>query len=193
LLSRGKKLLHVAPEGHLGTWLQSKRELDYVTADFHMDHVDYRIDLTKMPFSDMSFDAIICNHVLEHIPDDTKAMAELFRVLKRGGWVVLQVPISLSLDATYEDFSITDPGERERAFGQHDHVRIYGSDYVDRLKRVGFIVEPFCWYADNKAYGGDMNRFGLNERETVFFATRSRSSGGAPPLDAGLIDSHSAS
>jgi SAM-dependent methyltransferase len=172
LLSRGTKLLHVAPESNVSAWLRSKSELDYATADLSMDNVDFHIDLTKMPFSELTFDAIICNHVLEHIPDDAKAMSELVRVLKPGGWAILQVPISPSLGATYEDFSITDPIERERAFGQSDHVRIYGMDYVDRLKQAGFAVELFCWCADKKDYGGETNRFGLIEREIVFFASR---------------------
>lgn len=179
LLSRGTKLLHIAPEDNLGAWLRSKPELDYATADLKKDNVDFRIDLTKMPFSEMIFDAIICNHVLEHIPDDAKAMAELVRVLKPGGWAIIQVPISPSLDGTYEDFSITDPTERERAFGQYDHVRIYGMDYVDRLKQADFAVELFCWWTDKKDYGGEMNRFGLIEREIVFFASRSTSPGDA--------------
>jgi len=134
LLSRGTKLLHVAPEYNLRSWLCSKVELDYVSADLSMGNVDLNIDLTQIPFPNSTFGAIICNHVLEHIPNDRAAMAELFRVLKSDGWAMLQVPISFHLAATDEDFSITDPMDRERAFGQNDHVRIYAMDYRGPLE-----------------------------------------------------------
>jgi SAM-dependent methyltransferase len=172
LFSKGMNLLHVAPEAGLSAWLRSKPELDYLTADFSMGNVDFHMDLASIPFPDSAFDAILCNHVLEHIPDDAKAMRELFRVLRPGAWAILQVPLSLTLHATYEDFSITAPAERERAFGQHDHVRIYAMDYVDRLQQAGFAVQPFRWHSDNGNYGGEKNRFGLIEREIVFFASR---------------------
>jgi len=134
--------------------------------------VDLNIDLTQIPIPNSTFNAIICNHVLEHIPNDRRAMAELFRVLKPGGWAMVQVPISLYLVATYEDFSITDPMDRERAFGQNDHVRIYAMDYVDRLKQAGFAIELFRWPRNNRDYGGQNNKFGLIDREIVFFASR---------------------
>jgi predicted SAM-dependent methyltransferase len=172
LLSRSTKVLHVAPEPNLSFWLRSKVELDYVSADLSGDDVDLNFDLARIPFADSTFNAIICNHVFEHIPNDRRAMAELFRVLKPGGWAMLQVPISLCLTATYEDFSITDPMDRERAFGQNDHVRIYAMDYVDRLKQTGFAIELFHWRENNRDYGGKNNRYGLIDREIVFFASR---------------------
>jgi predicted SAM-dependent methyltransferase len=171
LLPSGTKLLHVAPERNLSSWLRSKAHLNYVTADFSMGGVDVTIDLTKIPFPNSTFNAIICNHVLEHIPNDRTAMAELFRVLKPDGWAMLQVPISLRLAATYEDFSIIDPTDRERAFGQNDHVRIYAMDYVDRLKQAGFTVDLFDWRPNKGDYGGENNKFGLIDREVVFFAS----------------------
>jgi len=172
LLAPGIRLLHMAPEPKLGAWLKAVPGLDYVTADFSMSYVDLRIDLTKAPFRDATFDGIICNHVLEHIPDDAQAMAELRRILRPAGWAILQVPISSSLPSTYEDFSITDPKERERAFGQDDHVRIYARDYVDRLADAGFSVSPFRWLDDKQNYGGAANRFGLIEQEALFIASR---------------------
>jgi SAM-dependent methyltransferase len=172
LLPKGTRLLHVAPETKFGAWLRAKRDLDYASADLDMEGVDHVVDLTKIPFPDASYDAVICNHVLEHIPDDAKAMTEIFRILKPDGWAILQTPISATLDATYEDFSITAATEREKAFGQCDHVRIYAIDYVDRLTRAGFAVEPFHWRANSGGFGGECNRFGLNEREIVFFASR---------------------
>ncbi|MCK4829065.1 methyltransferase domain-containing protein [bacterium] len=96
------------------------------------------MDITALTFSDETFDAIVCNHVLEHIPDDKKAVKELFRVLKPGGWASIQVPIKG--DITREDLSINDPEERFRLYGQEDHVRYYGRDFADRLKKAGFEV-----------------------------------------------------
>jgi SAM-dependent methyltransferase len=180
LVARGKRLMHVAPEDNLRAWLKSRPGLDYVTADLCMKDVDFNVDLTKIPFADASYDGVICNHVLEHIPDDATAMSEILRILKPNGWAILQTPIAAKLDATYEDFSITDPQERERAFGQNDHVRIYAMDYVDRLRRAGFAVESFRWTADKENFGGEENRFGLIEKEIIFFATRPASSKGRP-------------
>ena len=102
MLAQGTKLLHVAPEPNLRTWLRSLPELDYVSADLDMVGNDLKLDLTDIALPDSSFHAIICNHVLEHIPDDAKAMSEITRVLKPGGWAILQTPISLSLSQTYE-------------------------------------------------------------------------------------------
>ena len=88
-----------------------------------------------------TFDVIICNHVLEHIENDKLAMSELHRVMKKDGWGIFQVPLEYSFATTYEDFTITDPLEREKAFRQKDHVRIYGRDYKDRLTSAGFKVK----------------------------------------------------
>ncbi len=127
-----------------------------------------RMDITDIQFPENSFDAIICNHVLEHVIDDYKAMTELHRVLKPGGWAILQVPISLSLDKTYEDFSITTARGREEAFGQDDHVRIYAKDYASRLEQAGFKVNVFNWDAVAGSFGGSSNKYGLNEDEQIY-------------------------
>jgi SAM-dependent methyltransferase len=95
-----------------------------------------------LPFLDQQFDLVIANHVLEHIPDDRKAMRELFRVLKNGGRAILQVPYSTTITSSIEDPAVTDPAERSKVFGQHDHVRIYAlGDYVTRLSDTGFVVD----------------------------------------------------
>ncbi|MDH4120050.1 MAG: methyltransferase domain-containing protein, partial [Acidimicrobiia bacterium] len=99
-------------------------------------------DLTALPDSDSSFDAIVCIHVLEHIEDDSAAMAEMWRVLAPGGVAVINVPLALDQD-TYEDPSVVDPNERRRLFGEPDHVRVYGRDLRTRLEAVGFEVELF--------------------------------------------------
>ncbi|MEE9350175.1 MAG: methyltransferase domain-containing protein [Flavobacteriaceae bacterium] len=136
-----KKVLHMAPEQCFIKRFKKLKNLDYTTADLYSPIVDVKADILNLPFDDNSFDVVLCNHVLEHIVDDNKAMKELYRVLKPNGMGVFQVPQDLNLDKTYEDFSITTPEERTKNFGQYDHVRIYGKDYFDRLRAVGFKVE----------------------------------------------------
>ncbi|MCK4561981.1 MAG: class I SAM-dependent methyltransferase [Flavobacteriaceae bacterium] len=136
-----KKALHMAPEQCFLDIFKNQKNLDYTTADLYSPIVDVKADILNLPFEDNSFDVILCNHVLEHIEDDTKAMRELYRVLKSGGMGIFQIPQDLSLEKTYEDFSITSAEERKKHFGQYDHVRIYGKDYFNRLRKVGFKVE----------------------------------------------------
>jgi SAM-dependent methyltransferase len=135
---RPKKVLHVAPELCFQSRLQRRLGSSYVTADLSSPRASLKMDITDIKLPDGSFDAILCSHVLEHVHDDRLAMRELRRVLKPDGWALLLVPISA--DVTFEDPSIVDPREREKAFGQWDHVRRYGPDYVDRLREAGFKV-----------------------------------------------------
>ena len=135
------KLLHFAPEQAFYKRFRKLSHLNYTTTDLNSPLADVKADICALPFEDNTFDIILCNHVLEHIPDDQKAMNELFRVMKPGGWGVFQVPQDLSRKKTYEDNSITDKKERARIFGQYDHVRIYGYDYFDKLRSAGFRVE----------------------------------------------------
>lgn len=135
-LGRGGRMLHVAPEPALAAAFM--RDFDYTSIDLDGSRAMQAMDLTALKFADQSFDAIVCNHVLEHIPDDRMAIAELHRVTKVGGWGSLQVP--MQGDVTQEDLSITDPQERLRRYGQTDHVRLYGRDFLDRLAAVGFQV-----------------------------------------------------
>ena len=135
-----KKVLHMAPEQ---CFLSRFKKLnhEYITADIDSPIADVKADIVNLPFTDNSFDVVLCNHVLEHIQDDTKAMKELFRVMKKGGMGIFQVPQDLNRDVTFEDNSIIDPKERAKIFGQYDHVRVYGRDYFDKLRSVGFKVE----------------------------------------------------
>lgn len=161
------KVLHVAPETQLRKWLQSFENITYVCGDLYpSDDLMEKIDITDIKnYSDGSFDVIICSHVLEHIPDDLRAMTELYRVLKKGGWGIIQVP-ALNLKETFEDPSITTPEERLRVFGQADHVRIYAKDYVDRLKSVGFKVKEFN-YAQK--YGlSEAQKYGLSDTDVLY-------------------------
>lgn len=135
------KTLHIAPEQCFLTLFKKQQNLEYITADLESPIADVKADICNLPFEDNSFDVIFCNHVLEHIPDDKKAMQELFRVLKKGGFGIFQIPQDISREKTFEDNSITDQKERARIFGQYDHVRIYGKDYFEKLRSVGFSVQ----------------------------------------------------
>ena len=135
-----KKVLHMAPEQ---CFVNRFKDLghEYITADLNSPIADIRANITNLPFEENTFDIIFCNHVLEHIQDDTKAMKELYRVMKKGGMGVFQIPQDLNRETTFEDNSITDKKERAKIFGQYDHVRIYGLDYFTKLRSIGFKVE----------------------------------------------------
>ena len=135
------KLLHFAPEQAFYKRFRNQKNLEYTTTDLNSPLADVKADICNLPFEADSFDFILCNHVLEHIPEDTKAMQELYRILKPGGTAILQVPQDLNRQQTFEDDSITDPKERAKIFGQYDHVRVYGWDYFEKLRRIGFKVE----------------------------------------------------
>lgn len=135
------KLLHFAPEQAFFKRFKKLKNIDYTTTDLNSPLADIKADICNLPFEDNTYDVILCNHVLEHIPDHQKAMKELFRVLKPGGWGIVQIPQDLNREHTFEDDSITDPKERTKVFGQYDHLRVYGLDYPEYLKRAGFEVE----------------------------------------------------
>lgn len=135
------KVLHFAPEQAFYKRFKKMKNLDYTTTDLNSPLADVKADICNLPFNDNSYDVILCNHVLEHIPDDTKAMQELYRVLKPNGMAILQIPQDLNRAETFEDDTITDKKERAKIFGQYDHVRVYGRDYFDKLRSVGFKVE----------------------------------------------------
>jgi SAM-dependent methyltransferase len=138
--ARPIRLLHIAPEWQLGKRLKRHPLIDYVSADLNSPDAMLRLDVTRMDLPDQSFDAIICSHVLEHVDDDGAAIAELFRVLRQDGWAVLETPVDWQRATTFEDWSIADPAGRLAAFGQWDHVRIYGRDFPDRLSSAGWAV-----------------------------------------------------
>lgn len=134
-------VLHFAPEQAFYKRFRKLKNLNYVTTDLNSPLADVKADICNLPFEDDKFDVILCNHVLEHIPDDTKAMSELYRILKPGGWGIFQIPQDLNREETFEDNTITDKIERAKIFGQYDHVRIYGRDYFNKLRDIGFKVE----------------------------------------------------
>ncbi|MBT2621799.1 MULTISPECIES: class I SAM-dependent methyltransferase [Chryseobacterium] len=172
-LPKDISVLHIAPEPKLSKILLSQNLKEYIcgdllTGNYHYpDHVK-NINILSIPYENNYFDLVICNHVLEHIPDDAKAMKELLRVLKPEGKAILQVPISKNNQQTYEDFSISDPQKRKELFGQFDHVRIYGQDYVIRLENAGFIVERVN-------ISDKYKKFGVNPEEDIFFCKRGMS------------------
>lgn len=173
VLRPGLRLLHFAPEPGLERLFRAKLGISYVTCDVAMRGVDRNEDITRLSFDDQSFDFIYCSNVLEHVLDDRKGMAELHRVLAVGGGAFLQVPIRGAV--TYEDYSITDPVERTKHFGQSDHVRFYGEDFKDRLQDAGFKVDAI-WLPDALRFAdnNDIQRMNLAKRELCHYCRKER-------------------
>jgi SAM-dependent methyltransferase len=134
-------MLHVAPEYAFLRPLSAAPGLEYVSGDFDSALAEHQLDVMDLPFASASFDFLICNHVLEHVEDDRLAMAEIHRVLKPGGWAILMCPVDGQRATTLEDPTAVTPEQRHRAFGQADHLRLYGRDYADRLAAAGFAVQ----------------------------------------------------
>ena len=134
-----KKVLHVAPEPSFERLLKKRLKGGYITADLNDPNAMIKMDITNIPYPDDTFDVVYCSHVLEHVPDDRRAIRELYRVLKTNGWALILAPITA--EKTIEDLSITDPNIRLKRFGQEDHVRRYGPDFLERLEEVGFFVK----------------------------------------------------
>lgn len=160
------KVLHMAPEQCFMDRFKALGHLDYTTADLNSPWADVHCDICALPFEDNTFDVVFCNHVLEHIEDDKKAMQELLRVMKPGGWAMLQVPIDYNNETTYEDPSITDPKEREQHFWQDDHYRLYGRDYADVLDKIGFESREIDFI--NEFSDTEIERFALMQGEKVY-------------------------
>ncbi|MDO7171892.1 class I SAM-dependent methyltransferase [Mariniflexile sp. AS56] len=163
--SAEKKVLHFAPEQCFLKRFRTLKNLDYTTTDLLSPIADVKADICNLPFKDNSYDVILCNHVLEHIPDDTKAMQELYRVMSVGGMGVFQIPQDLTRAKTFEDNSITDKKERAKIFGQYDHVRVYGRDYFDKLRSIGFKVEEVD-YTTNLS-DADITKYCLAKGELI--------------------------
>jgi SAM-dependent methyltransferase len=159
------KLLHFAPEQAFYKRFRKMKNLEYTTTDLNSPLADVKADICDLPFEDNSFDFILCNHVLEHIPDDTKAMEELYRILKPGGTAILQIPQDLSRENTFEDNSITSRKERAKIFGQYDHVRVYGRDYFDKLRSIGFKVQEVDY--TNALTASEIDSYRLAQGEII--------------------------
>lgn len=159
------KVLHFAPEQAFYKRFRKLKNLDYTTTDLNSPLADVKADICNLPFENESFDFILCNHVLEHIPDDTKAMKEIYRILRKGGTAILQIPQDLNRAETFEDASITDPKERAAIFGQYDHVRVYGRDYFNKLRDIGFKVEEVDY--TRQLSSEEIDKFRLAEGEII--------------------------
>jgi len=159
------RVLHFAPEQAFVQKFKKQKNLTYATTDLNSPIADVKADICDLPFKDNSFDFIICNHVLEHIPDDTKAMQELYRVLAPSGTAIVQVPYDAKREITFEDNTITDQSERTRIFGQYDHLRVYGMDYFKKLSSIGFNVNALDYTSSISS--DDIERYRLCKGELL--------------------------
>jgi len=159
------RVLHFAPEQAFVQKFKKQKNLTYTTTDLNSPIADVKADICDLPFKDNSFDFIICNHVLEHIPDDTKAMQELYRVLAPEGTAIVQVPYDEKREITFEDNTITDQRERTRIFGQYDHLRVYGMDYFKKLSSIGFEVNALDYTSGMTS--DDIERYRLCKGELL--------------------------
>jgi SAM-dependent methyltransferase len=162
-------VLHVGPAEAVRRRLSTLPPLRYLSLDIDPALADVQGDVTDLRFRDESFDFALCVHVLEHIADDRAAIRELYRVLRPGGRALIQVPPS-PLEETLEDPSVTNPAERDRLFGQHDHVRVCGADYVERLEQPGFGVELVDYVAQLEPR--EQARYGLRVGEPFYLCTK---------------------
>ncbi|MGA3066666.1 MAG: class I SAM-dependent methyltransferase [Tepidisphaeraceae bacterium] len=172
-IGRGPKqrMLDIAPARRLRELILKLGCFDYRSADLMRKDVDDRIDIMDMKaYANDSFDCFICSHVLEHVPDDRKAMAELFRILKPGGWGIAMAPIILGLSATIEDPNLSDPDERFRRFGQDDHLRLYSrGDFLERLTGAGFNVSCLGY----SHFGGDvLEKYGIQQSAVLYICNK---------------------
>jgi SAM-dependent methyltransferase len=169
--TNAQAVLHIAPEACFIPRFDKIHGEGYITADIESPLAKVKMDIHQIPFEDNRFDVVLCNHVLEHVRDDIQAMRELHRVMKPGGFAILQVPFFNPVqEQTFEDNSITDKRERERIFGQDDHVRKYGHDYPQRIRQAGLqaIEENFV----NELSEAERQRFGLVKGEIIYIGKK---------------------
>jgi len=160
-------VLHIAPEACFIKRMEKQHGHRYITADIESPLAKVKMDIHQIPFPDNSFDVVLCNHVLEHVKDDIQALSEIRRVLKPGGFTIVQVPFFSPVpEKTWEDSSIVDAKEREKHFGQADHVRRYGLDYASRISQAGLqaVEDDFV----NQLSDGDRSRYALVKNEIIF-------------------------
>ena len=164
------KFLHVAPEFCFINLFKKMENLQYITGDLVSPWADVKMDVHNIPFNDNEFNVVICNHVLEHVKDDKKVMEEFYRVMKKGGWGIFQVPIDKNNKQTIEDPNITDPKDREKLYWQSDHLRLYGLDYSKKLQKVGFKVTESNFI--NELEQELVNKYALPKDEIIYFCEK---------------------
>lgn len=170
VFSKKIKLLHFAPEQAFYKRFKKLSNIQYDTIDINSPLAKIKADICDLPIKDNTYDFILCNHVLEHILDDNKAISELYRVLKKDGVGIFQVPIDMKKEFTFQDDSITDKKERNKIFGQYDHVRVYGKDYFTKLKNAGFKVKEID-YTKNLSKD-EIYRFSIVKGEIIPVCTK---------------------
>ncbi|MCA1763483.1 MAG: class I SAM-dependent methyltransferase [Cryomorphaceae bacterium] len=170
LFTAPNRFLHMAPEQCFHKRFKKLKNIEYITGDLESPLAEHHFDLHDIPFESNSFDVVMCNHVLEHVNDADKCISELHRVLKPGGWAIMQVPIDYSRNETYEDPAIVSPEDREEHFWQKDHLRLFGKDYPDKLRKAGFSVREDDFV---NTIGQDLReRFKLQKEEVIYYATK---------------------
>jgi len=163
-------VLHIAPEQCFHARFKAQENLKYLTGDLESPIADMHFDLHSIPLEENRFDVVFCNHVLEHVDDALQCMKELYRVMKPGGWGIMQVPQDISRKETYEDASITSPEDREKHYWQKDHVRLFGLDYPEWLKKAGFTVTEF---KPTENYSKEqIARYRLQEGEVLYIVSK---------------------
>lgn len=172
-----RKILHFAPEAALSRNLKKMPNLNYITADLLASFIDNMcvkpdviMDVCNIKFPSNTFDVVLCNHLLEHVPDDRKAMCEVYRVLKPDGWALMQVPINEELSETHEDPAIVSKSDRAHHYGNPDHLRLYGKDYKSKLESVGFKVKTknYIYELDPQ----EIDKYQLIDKETLYIAKK---------------------
>jgi hypothetical protein len=170
LFNDNLEMLHVAPEYCFIKRFKKLPNLKYTTADLISPWADVKMDVQEIPYPDNSFNVIMCNHVLEHVNDDFKAMKEFYRVMKPGGWGIFQVPVDYSRETTYYNEAITNPKEREKHFWQADHLRLYGKNYGQVLAKAGFIVEEIDLTSELSEEL--VERYALPQKEIIYLCKK---------------------
>lgn len=170
LFEKKIKLLHFAPEQAFYKRFKKLRNIQYDTIDINSPLAKIKADICDLPIKENTYDFILCNHVLEHVLDDNKAMSELYRVLKKGGTGIFQVPIDMKREKTFQDDSITDKLERNKIFGQYDHVRVYGKDYFKKLEDTGFKVQQIDY--SKKFSDKEILKFSIIKGEIIPVCTK---------------------
>ena len=170
ILSDQLRVLHFAPEYIVQKRLQKFKNLDYISTDFSSPLAKVKMDIQNIIYEDNFIDCILCFHVLDHVADDNRAIYELYRVLRPGGWAIIQSSVDLSMEKTFEDPTATTTKERLKIYGQIDLARKYGRDFVTRLIAPGLIVKPIQY---GREIGEDLSKkYGISINDTFYYCTK---------------------